>query len=156
MAKEIERKFLPREIPSPADGADSVEIHQGYLAIEEDVEVRVRRIGADQVLTVKGGRGEIREEVEIALDMEQFGALWPLTAGRRLAKRRFVFGLGGGLEVELDVFTGELEGLLIAEVEFESKLDSRHFQPPEWFGSEVTGDQRYFGQSLAIRGTPDV
>lgn len=77
MAKEIERKFLPREIPTSADGADSVEIHQGYLAIEEEAEVRVRRAGADQVLTVKGGRGEVRDEVEISIDEEQFRALWP-------------------------------------------------------------------------------
>ncbi len=45
----------------------------------------------------------------------------------------------GGLEIELDVYAGALEGLLVAEVEFATEADAREFEPPEWFGDEVTG-----------------
>lgn len=156
MAKEIERKFLLRKVPSLADGQRSVEIEQGYLAIDKETEVRVRRADQDRFITVKGGRGEVRDEIEIAISEEQLAALWPLTEGRRLSKRRLVVTLERGLEAELDVFEDGLEGLLIAEVEFESEAESHEFEPPEWFGEEVTGDGRYSGQSLAHRGVPAV
>jgi adenylate cyclase len=156
MGKEIERKFLLRRVPSLADGQESVDIEQGYLAIDEETEVRVRRADQDRFITVKGGRGEVRDEIEITIGDEQFGALWPLTEGRRLIKRRLVVSLEDGLKVELDVFQGELEGLLIAEVEFESEAESEEFEPPDWLGDEITGDQRYSGQSLARDGAPTV
>jgi CYTH domain-containing protein len=91
-----------------------------------------------------------------SLRPRRIAALWPLTEGRRLSKRRLVVTLERGLEVELDLFKGELEGLLIAEVEFESEAESHEFEPPGWLGEEVTGDDRYSGQSLARGGTPAV
>lgn len=63
MAKEIERKFRLQEIPSLAKGAESVSIEQGYLAIDAETEVRVRRADADHVIT-KGGHGEVRDDFE--------------------------------------------------------------------------------------------
>jgi CYTH domain-containing protein len=156
MAKEIERKFLLQRVPSLADGLQSIDIEQGYLAIDEETEVRVRRADQDRFITVKGGHGEVRDEIEIAISGEQFAALWPLTEGRRLSKRRLVVRLERGLEVELDIFKGELEGLLIAEVEFESEAESDEFESPGWLGEEVTGDDRYSGQSLARSGVPAV
>ena len=71
--------------------------------------MRVRRADQDRFITVKGGQGEVRDEIEIAISDKQFAALWPLTEGRRLSKRRLVVKLERGLEVELDVFKGELE-----------------------------------------------
>jgi adenylate cyclase len=159
MAKEIERKFLLDELPSHADDRDSIDIEQGYLAIDGEAEVRVRRADQDRFITVKGGRGEVRGEIEIAISEEQFATLWSLTEGRRLIKRRLVISLEEGLKAELDVFKGELNGLLIAEVEFESEAESEEFEPPDWpdwFGDEITGDQRYSGQSLARDGAPTV
>jgi CYTH domain-containing protein len=156
VAKEIERKFLLPLVPGLADGQQFVEIEQGYLAIDEETEVRVRRADQDRFITVKGGQGEVRDEIEIAISDKQFAALWPLTEGRRLSKRRLVVTLERGLEVELDVFKDELEGLLIAEVEFESEAESDEFEPPDWLGREVTGNDRYSGQSLARSGIPAV
>jgi CYTH domain-containing protein len=60
------------------------------------------------------------------------------------------------LEIELDVFEGELEGLVVAEVEFDSDAAADSFEPPEWFGDEVTGDDRYLNETLAIQGRPGV
>jgi adenylate cyclase len=151
---EIERKFVLPEIPAEAAGAPSDRIDQGYLAICDDgVEVRIRRIGERTVLTVKKGSGERRLEEEMDIPEASFEALWPLTEGRRVEKERFRLG-GGGKGVELDVYRGALDGLVVAEIEFDSDEESEGFDPPAWLGREVTGDERFANQRLAVRGRP--
>jgi CYTH domain-containing protein/CHAD domain-containing protein len=152
MASEIERKFELDTIPPEAAGAPSTTIEQGYLAVDAETEVRLRRAGGELLLTVKRGRGGSREEVEVRLYAEQFEALWPLTEGRRLRKSRRRVPLGDGLLAEIDRYGGGLEGLLVAEVEFPSEQASRGFRPPSWLGREVTGDPAYANRSLALNG----
>jgi adenylate cyclase len=149
---EVERKFLVSD-PPDLDGSSADEIDQGYLAIGTDGEVRLRRRGEKLVLTAKRGEGLSRQEAEIELDREEFEELWPLTDGRRLHKRRHVVPQGE-LEIEVDVYEGDLEGLVVAEVEFASEEDARRFDPPEWLGEEVTGDRRYLNETLAAEGAP--
>jgi CYTH domain-containing protein len=149
---EIERKFLVSETPDLA-GTDSDEIEQGYLAIGAEGEVRLRRKGEKLVLTAKRGAGISRDEAEIELDREAFERLWPLTEGRRLHKRRHVIP-HGDRTIELDVYEGDLSGLLVAEVEFPSEDEAGLFEPPDWIGEEVTGDERYLNETLATRGAP--
>ncbi|MDX6589356.1 MAG: hypothetical protein QOI84_630 [Solirubrobacterales bacterium] len=152
MGFEIERKFLLVEPPGWLEDRSAVPIEQGYAAVADDVEVRLRRAGDRRLLTVKRGSGEVREEVEIELDRSQFDALWPLTASQRLAKRRYRAALGNGLQAEIDVYEGRLEGLLVAEVEFPSEQRSREFTPPAWLGTEITGDEQYANRNLALNG----
>lgn len=149
---EVERKFLVAE-PPDLDGADSDEIEQGYLAIGADGEVRLRRRGDQLVLTAKRGSGLARDEAEVELDRDAFEELWPLTEGRRLHKRRHVLP-HGDLEFEVDVYEGDLEGLVVAEIEFPSEGAAREFEPPAWIGQEVTGDERYLNETLATKGRP--
>jgi adenylate cyclase len=149
---EVERKFLVPE-PPELDGTESDEIEQGYLAIGADGEVRLRRKGEKLLLTVKRGSGISRDEAEVELEREAFERLWPLTEGRRLHKRRYVVLLGD-LGIEVDVYEGDLEGLVVAEIEFSSEDQARAFEPPEWIGKEVTGDERYLNETLASRGAP--
>jgi adenylate cyclase len=149
---EVERKFLVRD-PPDLDGTDSDEIEQGYLAIGAEGEVRLRRKGEALLLTAKRGAGLSREEAEVELPADAFERLWPLTEGRRLQKRRHVIPLEE-LTVELDVYEGELKGLVVAEIEFDSEAEAEEFEPPEWLGEEVTGDERYLNETLAIRGRP--
>jgi CYTH domain-containing protein/CHAD domain-containing protein len=151
---EIERKFLLGEPPGWLEDRSAVPIEQGYVALADDVEVRLRRAGDRRLLTVKRGSGEVREEVEVELSRAQFDALWPLTESRRLAKRRYRAALGNGLQAEIDVYEGRLEGLLVAEVEFPSEQRSREFTPPPWLGTEITGDDRYANRNLALNGKP--
>ncbi len=155
MAQEIERKFLVEELPPGLERHDRVEIEQGYVALAEDAEVRVRRAGpAAGTLTVKRGSGEAREEYEVALGAEQLEALWPACAGRRLRKRRHLVPLDGGLRAELDVYAGRLEGLTVVEVEFPSPERAAAFRPPAWFGRELTGDPRFANRALALDAGP--
>jgi CYTH domain-containing protein len=152
--QEIERKFVLRERPPWLDDHPSAGIEQGYLAIVEgETEVRVRKKDGDAVLTVKQGSGEVRGEEEVDLSEEQFSSLWPLTDGRRVAKRRYQVP-HDELTIEVDVFEGALRGMLLGEVEFDSEEASEAFDPPDWLGDEVTGDSRYANESLAIRGAP--
>jgi adenylate cyclase len=149
---EVERKFLVPE-PTGLGGTESDEIEQGYLALGADGEVRLRRKGEKLVLTAKRGSGISREEAEVELDREAFERLWPLTDGRRLHKRRHVIPYGD-LKIEVDVYEGELEGLVVAEVEFDSEDQARAFEPPDWIGEDVTGDGRYLNETLATQGRP--
>ena len=153
--KEIERKFLLDELPAWLERHGSRRISQGYLAIGEEAEVRLRRIDGERFLTAKRGSGETREEVEIPLDPERFDRLWPLTEPRRIGKRRFLVPLDDGHRAEVDVYAGNLGGLVVAEVEFRSEEESHSFAPPAWFGPELTGDHRYANRELALHGRPD-
>jgi adenylate cyclase len=149
---EVERKFLVSE-PPDLDASVSDEIEQGYLATGSEGEVRLRRTGDRLVLTAKRGVGLSRGEAEVGLDREAFDRLWPLTEGRRLRKRRHLIP-DAALTIELDVYEGELEGLIVAEVEFRTEEEARSFEPPEWLGEDVTGDRRYLNQTLATEGAP--
>lgn len=150
---EVERKFL---VPQPPDlaGTESNEIEQGYLAVGADGEVRLRRKGEKLLLTAKRGEGLSRDEAEVELDREAFDCLWPLTEERRLHKRRYVIP-HGDLTIEVDVYEGDLQGLVVAEIEFDSEEAARRFEPPGWIGDEVTGDERYLNETLATQGTPE-
>lgn len=139
---------LPQDLPAPTP------IRQGYLAHDGTVAVRVRRRGDRHVATVKGGRGARRVEVEWDVTREQFEALWPLTEGRRVEKVRHEVPVGDAT-AELDVFAGALAGLVLVEVEFDDDEAMAGFDPPDWFGPEVTDDERYTNGSLAQRGLPD-
>lgn len=150
---EIERKFLLDGPPAVLEDHAPTRIDQGYLTVTDATEVRVRARGDDRVLTVKGGRGLVRREVTIDLTATQFDELWELTAGCRISKRRWVVAHDGA-ELEIDVFDGALAGLVIAEVEFASRAASAAFAPPEWFGAEVTDDERYRNAALAHDGAP--
>jgi CYTH domain-containing protein len=150
---EIERKFLLGALPAAIGALAATPIRQGYVALDGDTEVRVRLTSDTVVLTIKSGRGGVRTEEEVTLDARQGEALWRLTEGRRIEKtrRRAPYG---EVEIEVDEYAGTLAGLLVAEVEFDGEAASRGFEPPGWFGPEVTGDRRYANRSLASDGLP--
>jgi adenylate cyclase len=152
---EIERKFLVEDAPADLSSHDSSEIRQGYLAIDGDgTEVRVRSRDDAAVLTAKQGAGRSRAEVEIGIGREAFARLWPLTEGRRVEKRRYVIPGADGITIEVDVYAGALYGLVVAEVEFADDERADAFEPPAWFGREVTDDSRFKNQTLARDGMP--
>ncbi|MDA0180636.1 CYTH domain-containing protein [Solirubrobacter phytolaccae] len=150
---EIERKWVLDSPPSGFEEHRSQRFEQGYLAIDPaGAEVRVRRKdGAKSVMTVKTGSGLVRGEEE--WEIANFDALWPLTAGRRVLKTRYFIPLDGET-VELDVYEGELEGLLTAEIEFADEASAQAFVAPDWLGRDVTEDKRYGNRVLAVEGLP--
>jgi CYTH domain-containing protein len=147
--REIERKFLVRKSPNDLTSYPHNEISQGYLvSLDDGLQVRLRKSGDKYSLTFKRGAGNVREEREIALTAEQFAALWPATEGKRLVKTRYEIPFGERI-VEIDVYHGRHEGLVVAEVEFDAEEAAKNFQPPDWLGADVTGEPRYSNQLLA-------
>jgi CHAD domain-containing protein/CYTH domain-containing protein len=149
--REVERKYLLSGLPPAAMGAPSVEIEQGYLPGERLVE-RLRRIsgeeGVELVRTMKEGSGLVRLEVEESVAPEVFDALWPLTAGRRLLKRRYRVA-AGDLIWEIDQFLDR--DLVLAEVELPAP--EVEVAVPDWLGPwvqrEVTDDPAYDNVELS-------
>lgn len=151
---EIERKFLVRSVPDGIEACERTDISQAYLAEDPDgTEVRLREVKGERWLTVKRGSGIVRQECDIGLTPRQFQALWPLTEGRRIEKVRIDIPVGDHV-AELDIYAGALAGLLTVEVEFDTLEASRIFQPPLWFGAEITGDPRFLNNQLAQEGLP--
>lgn len=156
--EEIERKYLVFDIPESVKDEDVEGTHfvQGYVLPESGSQVRLRKI-KDQddlgMLTIKKGSGAIRKEYEIALGEEQFEQLWIATRENRLKKVRYKIGYGEHL-IELDVYKGELEGLILAEVEFSSEDEMEEFIEPDWFVFDVTEESAFKNKSLAVSGVP--
>lgn len=130
-------------------------LRQGYIAIGTDgSETRVRCFDNERFeLTTKSPGMIARDEQTVKLSKEMFEALWHQTAGRLVTKTRYYIPLDKNT-VELDVYEGHLEGLVTAEVEFdgrptEAMVRATTFEPPEWFGKNISEDSRYKNHNLA-------
>jgi CYTH domain-containing protein len=146
VGQEIERKFLVKGEPWLAAG-EGVPYRQGYLCLAPERTVRVRLAGEKGFLTVKGlERGGVRSEYEYPIPADEALSLLEELCERPLIEKvRYRLSVGGRVW-ELDVFAGENEGLVLAEVEL-SRPDET-VALPDWAGREVTGDPRYFNASL--------
>jgi len=127
--KEIERKFLVQNIVENISDFSCDFIIQGYLSICNLNEVRVRKKGNRYFQTIKKGTGKVRFETEIEITKNQFDLLWPLTQGKRIEKKRYKMPYMGKV-LEIDIFLGKLDGLIIVEVEFDSEKESLNFLKP--------------------------
>lgn len=160
MAKEIERKFLVREeilIPILQDEKIlRTKISQFYLVATPDVAVRLRKSpDSDEpvVLAVKHGGNLIStNEHEFPVSFESYDERLSDRVGHEIVKTRH-FVWHGDREWEVDVFEGELDGLIVAELECDDAADVTDL--PEWVGEEVTFDRRYKNAVLAIKGRPE-
>ena len=152
---EVERKFLLPAPPEALSEHPSKRLEQGYLAIDPaGSEVRIRRKDDETLMTVKMGIGLIRGEEEFAIDRDRFERLWPMTEGRQVVKTRYFVPLDDGLTAEVDVYAGDLDGLVTGEVEFPDAETALAFAAPDWLGRDVTEDARYANRTLAVEGIP--
>ena len=153
MTTEIERKFYiePNRIPDDLEPLSTQKIRQGYLAVAYDgSETRLRCTDDNRYeLTIKSSGAMERSEQTTQLTKEMFDALWPQTDGRRIDKVRQRIPCGD-YTIELDLFEGQLTGLVTAEVEFANRSQALGFSPPSWFSTEITHDPRYKNRSLAL------
>jgi CYTH domain-containing protein len=149
-SREIERKFLLKRLPAGLKKFPHDTIEQGYLAVGRGgLQVRLRKKGSVRSLTFKQATRGGREEREIRLSQEQFNALWPATAGRRLTKVRYDVPWKKHT-IEIDVYRGRHDGLVVAEVEFADQRSCAAFEPPDWIGRDVTGKPKYSNVLLAL------
>ena len=90
-----------------------------------------------------------REEYNLPLTKEAYEHLRPKADGKLISKRRYLIPIEGTkLTIELDVFHGDLEPLIMAEVEFESIEEADSFDMPDWFSQDVTNDRRYHNVNM--------
>lgn len=141
---EIERKFLIKNLPDLSQYKFH-EIEQGYLSVSPVV--RIRKKDDKYILTYKGAGLMAREEIEAELTEESYYHLREKIDGNPITKTRYLIPLDP-YTIELDVFKGHKEGLVMAEVEFPSIEEAESFVKPEWFGEEVTQDKRYHNSNM--------
>ncbi len=144
---EIERKFLVKNLPENLEEYPHKEFEQGYLCTSPVV--RVRREGEAYVLTYKGAGLMMRREENLPLNKEAYEHLIAKADGIVITKTRYVIPEKDGLKIELDVFHGVYEGLVLAEVEFASEEEANAYQPPAWFGEDVTRSAKYHNSVMS-------
>ena len=147
MSLEIERKFLvtgdfSRQVTS------AQRIVQGYICSQPGRTVRIRIRGEEGFLTIKGAsdeKGLSRYEFEQKIPLADAEELLKLCEPGAIDKVRNLVPAGKHTW-EVDVFHGDNEGLVLAEIELES--EDEPFGRPEWIGQEVSGDRRYYNSML--------
>ncbi|MEI8047637.1 MAG: CYTH domain-containing protein [Bacteroidota bacterium] len=147
MPQEIERKFLVRK-GFQFSAYNSTRIMQGYLSSVPERVVRVRIKGNSGYLTIKGisnSSGMSRYEWEKEIPVSEALELLALCEPGIIDKTRYLVP-SGQFTFEVDEFSGENDGLVIAEIELSSEDD--FFDKPEWLSTEVTGDARYYNSYL--------
>ena len=146
---EIERKFLVNSEVFKEEAFQKTRITQGFLNTHKERTVRVRLKGENGFLTVKGkssNDGLSRFEWEKEISDTEAKSLLNLCEKGIIDKIRYEIKVGFHI-FEVDEFFGDNEGLIIAEVELNTKNET--FSKPDWLGEEVTGDIKYYNSQLS-------
>jgi adenylate cyclase len=151
MGVEIERKFLVKNNGWKAAAEEGIPYEQGYLSRDRNCTVRARLAGNTGFLTIKGPA-----DPQDPLAHPEYEYEIPAEDARRLIDTLCIHGrvqktrhrVPHGKHVwEVDVFHGENEGLVMAEVELAASSEAVAL--PDWAGEEVSQDGRYTNASLA-------
>lgn len=145
---EIERKFLvkKKEAHQFRDCPHS-HIRQGYIPCATAT-VRIRTRDDEAFLTIKSHsarHGITRYEFEKQITIDEASQLLRLCVGGMIDKNRYLVKSGDHV-FEVDEFFGDNEGLIIAEVELRSEDEA--YEKPDFVGTEVTGDRRFYNSNL--------
>lgn len=149
MAIEIERKFLvAKEDLARVLPERSVRMRQGYLSRAPGRTVRVRIEDDRAFLTIKGhASGLARPEFEYEIPLTDANSLLEMADGPLVEKIRHYVPFGG-LLWEVDEFSGDNAGLVVAEIELSE--ENQEFERPTFVRAEVTDDPRYLNSRLAV------
>jgi adenylate cyclase len=146
MAYEIERKFLLINEQWRDEVENSFTLRQGYLSTNPDATVRIRIKNEQATLTIKSKNiGIRRNEFEYQIPTEEAQQLLALCEGPLIQKIRYTI-YSGRHTWEIDEFSGDNTGLILAEIELTHEDDA--FEKPTWVGDEVSGDVRYYNSNL--------
>ena len=145
---EIERKFAVIKMPQNLNKYEKEEIEQGYLCIKPTV--RIRKSNNEYTLNYKWKQKGLEEKVAIQnieytmpLTEENYNILLNKIENYLIKKDRYKIPINNNLIVELDVFHGNLEGLVFAEVEFPNLETAENFNKPDWLGKDLCFDKRF-------------
>jgi adenylate cyclase len=149
MPTEIERKFLVdhkkwEKLIKPTGKL----YKQGYILSEERRTVRIRVTNDAAYITFKGAStGISRSEYEYTIPVNEGTEILDNFAVSLIQKTRYNIEYAGHTW-EVDVFTGDNSGLIVAEIELQH--EDEQFEKPEWVGQEVSHDNRYTNSSLSV------
>ena len=146
---EIERKFLVISEAFIGESFAQKRIVQAYLSSVPERTVRVRIKGEKGFITIKGksnNSGTTRLEWEKEISLSEAESLLSICESGIIDKIRYEVKVGNHV-FEVDVFSGENEGLIIAEIELQS--ENEIFEKPFWLGEEVTNDERFYNSFLS-------
>lgn len=147
---EIERKFLMPGNPFDLTGIPYIEISQSYISFTPTL--RIRQQDDKFIFTAKSPGHMMHEEFELEIKEEDYENLRKKTEGFEISKTRYLIPLKNGLTGEFDIYHGKFQGLYTIEVEFNTEDDANNFEPPDWFGEDVTMKKRFKNSWLAEFG----
>ena len=146
---EIERKFLVNSLDFMEKAHQKSRIVLGYLNSNPERTVRIRMKGDKGYITIKGignGSGLSRFEWEKEIPLADAERLLILCEKGIIDKIRYEVKFENHI-IEVDVFAGDNEGLILAEIELKSETEQ--IQKPNWLGEEVTNDKKYYNAYLS-------
>lgn len=147
---EIERKYLVTSLDFKKEAFAQNHIAQGYLNSNPERTVRIRIKGEKGFITIKGignESGASRLEWEREIPVDETKKLITLCEIGVIEKTRYEVKSGNHI-IEIDVFHGENDGLIMAEIELEN--ENEIIVKPKWLGQEVTGDKHYYNSYLSL------
>jgi CYTH domain-containing protein len=146
---ERERRFLLNGFPDCANTSRTSHITDRYI---DDTSLRLRKqyeeavsrtvFKLTQKIAAPGSGAQQGFITTMYLDESEYRVLRQLSA-REIAKTRYSVPPFG-----IDVFEGELEGLVLAEAEFGSASDADALKVPSFAVREVSVDHRFTGGRL--------
>ncbi|MBD2342462.1 CYTH domain-containing protein [Calothrix sp. FACHB-156] len=146
MAVEIERKFLVRGDSWRNLAKGSLYI-QGYISTKKEATVRIRIVGNQAYLTIKGISFQYsRAEFEYPIPLEDAQEMLNNLCEQPLIEKTRYRIEYGNLIWEIDEFDGVNKGLILAEVELSH--EQQQIELPIWIGEEVSDDPKYFNSNL--------
>lgn len=149
MPFEIEKKYLVKHDLWEALSKPQGEYYrQGYIVNEISKTVRVRATETNGFITIKGKTENpaIKPEYEYEIPLKEAVELLNDFTKNNIEKTRYKIDYQGKIW-EIDIFYGDNEGLIVAEIELNSIEES--YQIPGWIDREVTQDDRYFNANLS-------
>lgn len=157
--EELELTYIAKELPKGFKNARSKEILDIYIpSSAKHPDLRIRKIGERREITkkqpVKEGDASHQLETTIPLTKEEYAELSELK-GKWVEKTRYYYE-EQGVNYEIDVFKGDLEGLVLVDVEFDSLEKKAAFVAPSWCLAEVTQEEFIAGGMLCGKRYADI
>ena len=147
MTVEIERRFLLADDSWREAAGEPLVLQQGYLSVEKERTIRVRIIGSQAWLTLKGYISDMtRSEFEYEIPLAHAQAMMADMCPFKMEKYRYRVEFKGFV-YEIDEYFGDNAPLIVAEIELPS--EDTEFPKPSWLDQEITSDGKFTNAYLS-------
>ena len=158
----LRRVFLLQDLPEPLTRADEhLQFFDNYI---KDTRIRLRQIRSpetkqwmrilEQHFPLDENDLRIWRKTEIFLNENEYQA-FERFEGREIRKNRYLYKFAAK-DFEIDVYLGDLWGLTLAKVYFETIEELQAFEMPNFAALEVTNNNFFLGENLIGKKFADV